>query len=565
MSRSALTIALLLIGLATAATMGADWSPWVEAFLGILAVLLILLSRDALQSEDYKSPLLWFSLLLLAMLVVLPWSGERYASMRTFIYWFTGIGFFFSARTLDRQFRQRILFILVCIAGVGGLWAIINFAAFSHIDRAVGFFGNANALGGYAVLFLPLAVGIASSRKGLQRWIAICVATFLLVALALTFSLTGIVSLGFAVIIWLVLQPRKMIFRYLCWAFIGCAAIVILSIGFRYAQTRSFSRAVRLDQVITTAHFQTSFSQRWEFIKSAAAMVRTKPLTGVGMGAFQLSYSQFATSRLEQPRYAHNSYLELAAEGGIVVGLLGFIGFIMLARVIVFSIRREATAERGVLIAASVGLLASVLHAGTDFAWHFPGVWLAFWGIAGLIVPQITHPIRGTFRFVRWVVGIISFCIIIRGVGVALAYTPLTRAENALVDGNYASAIVNYQEGLRWDPNPAQMVKLANALWLARPNKEASLTEGRLLAERAIRWAPVNYAAYVTAARIAVAQKDEERAGRNYRRAIALDRHFHLEVTEEFINFLQARNEHEEADKLIREAEAAYVGIQTPE
>ncbi|MEK7631760.1 MAG: O-antigen ligase family protein [Patescibacteria group bacterium] len=563
MSRTTLTIALLLIGLATASTMGADWSPWVEAFLGILVVLLILLSRDGLHAESHRSPLFWFSMLLVVMLVVLPWSGEKYASMRTFIYWFTGIGFFFTARTLDREFRQRVLFILVCIAGLGGLWAIINFAAFSNIERAGGFLGNANALGGFAVLFLPLAIGMAVLRKGMQRWIAIFSAACLLIALALSFSLTGMVSLGVAAIIWLALQPRAILLRCIRWALVGCIAVVLLSIGIRFAQTRSVTRAVRLDQVITRSHFNSSFSQRWEFIRVSFAMAQAKPFTGVGIGAYQLSYSQFGESRLEQPRYAHNAYLELAAEGGIIVGLLGLLSFFALGRAIVHSLR-PPSAERGVLFAAAVGLLASGLHSVTDFAWHFPGVWLAFWSIAGLVVTQNASPARASSRVIGWVVGLLACFIVIRGVGVAMAYTSLARAEKYLAEENYTSAIVNYRAGLRWDPDPALLAKLANALWLARPGGADSITVARVYGERALWLAPVSYATHIAVARIAVAQKDDARAEVHYQRAIELDRHFHPDVTAEYVNFLRARNQQQKADSLIAEAEQAYQSILKP-
>jgi hypothetical protein len=292
-------------------------------------------------------------------------------------------------------------------------------------------------------------------------------------------------------------------------------------------------------------------------------MVHAKPLTGVGLGAYQLSYSQFATSRLEQPRYAHNAYLELAAEGGIIAGLLGLIGFVVLGRLIALSLR-PVSAERVVLVAAGVGLLASALHSVTDFAWHFPGVWLAFWSIAGLVVAQSSNFVRAGVRTVRWVVGLVSCIIVVRGVGVAMAYTPLARAEKYLAEENYTNAIMNYQEGLRWDPDPALLAKLANSLWLARPHGGVSFVAGRAVTEKALRLAPASYAVHTAAARIALAQKDSVRAEQEYRMAVALDRHFHPELTAEFSNFLRDHNAGLEADQLVREAERVYEGILRP-
>lgn len=564
-SRPGLLACFLVLGFGVASTMAGDWSPWVGGFFGILLSVLLLLSREKITfGRSWRSPWRWALLLLVVLAISVPLAGDRYAGIRTWMYWLVGLTFFLSARALDRRYRRQVLQWLVWLGGVGSVWAIVQFIRFGTIDRAGGFLENANAFGGYAILLLPLALGLSRGVRGWRRWALLGAAACLALALVLSYSVTGVAALGVVGVVAFFMSAPVVRRR---WVGVTLGALLVLAVsgvGIRFAQTHTLAEAIRLDKVITATHFQTSFSQRWQFDTVALAMVRRHPLAGVGLGSYQQTFTQYATSRLEQPRYTHNAYLEVAAEAGLVsFGVLTvFLWF--LGRAIVRAYRTSEV-DRNILGGAALGLLASAAHALVDFSWHFPAVWVGFWIIVGLTVVR-TPDVRGTaaYRILGIAFGVLSVAVLARGVGIALSYIPFQRADRQVEEGNLVDAIGNFQAGLRWDPDPTRMTKLAAVLWLERPEKAQSLADATTWAERALQWSRINFATYQALARLAVATQDEVRAGQMYKRMVDMDRHFHPDVTAEYVNFLRTHGQPEIAQQLVAEAEQAYVGILAP-
>ncbi len=108
---------------------------------------------------------------------------------------------------------------------------------------------------------------------------------------------------------------------------------------------------------------------RVELWHDALAMVRAKPLTGVGPGRFaELS----PTARLDDDwRWAHHEFLQLAAETGLAGLALG----IAVATWVLAGLWRSRH-DVGAVIAA-VAIAALLTNATVDYVLHFPGVTLA--------------------------------------------------------------------------------------------------------------------------------------------------------------------------------------------
>ncbi|MDQ6613957.1 MAG: O-antigen ligase family protein [Actinomycetota bacterium] len=119
---------------------------------------------------------------------------------------------------------------------------------------------------------------------------------------------------------------------------------------------------------------------------AALALVRSHPIAGVGAGAAVFIWST-PDHRLVFDHYAHDEYLQVAAEQGVIgLGLLAVLGL-----VVVRSARRgrpelggDAVVsghplDRGdpaaALWAGAVAALVAVaVHSGFDFLWHVPAV-----------------------------------------------------------------------------------------------------------------------------------------------------------------------------------------------
>lgn len=565
-NRSVILACSLVASFGIASLLSGDWSPWVGSFLGVLVALLLLLSREHLGlGQNWHSPWRWFIVLLIMYGITIPWAGDHYAALRTWVYWFIGAAFFVSSQSLDRENRNKVLHWLVWLGGLASVWAIAQFIRSEGLDRAGGFLENANAFGGYVILLLPLALGCIAGTHGWRRWACISAACGLAIALVLSFSVTGAVALFAAGIVAMYTGSSALRRRWLKLFFGALLLVVVCVIGIRLLRTQNFSDAWRLDKVITTTHFQSSFTQRWQFNAVALAMVWQHPLTGIGLGNYQQTFTQYAASRLEQPRYTHNAYLEILAEAGIVGFVVSILFFWHLGKA-VFRSYIANTTDRVLLGGAAIGLLASTIHALVDFSWHFPAVWVGFWIIAGLMVrgnPEVQHNAKvRTFQIILLVMCVL---VVVRGLGIVLSYLPFQRADRQVDAEQFVEAIDNFQEGLRWDPDPTRMTKLATVLWLARPKGNLSLAKAELWSKRAMRWSSINYATYQNLARIAVTAQDTARAKQMYARMVEIDRHFHPDATAEYITFLRRNSENSEADRLTTEAEAAYENILGPD
>lgn len=550
----------LTLGLAVlvASAMSGDWSPWVEGFFGILMLLFVLFGRGRFSfGTSWASPNRWFAIFLVVVALASVASSNYYFSIRTWSISFMGFVVFLVAQTLPSKHAGNLVRWFTSVAAVGAAWALVEQWR-SGVSRAGGFLENANALGSYLIITLPLAVGIALHARGRARWFWWVATGTIAIALLRTFSLTGWASLVVAAGLALAFGAYRFVrARTVRWAAVSLLLLVCSVVALRTVQLHSLRAGVRLDQVISAAHFESSFSQRWLFIRSSFGMVRTHPFTGVGAGAFQQVYPQYAHSLHEQPRYAHNAYLEITAESGAVAGALFIVLLFLLARA---ALQRNARGPADFPLAPWVALAvgASALHAITDFGWHFPVVWFGFWLLAGLLVRSSNHEQQRGDRVAVRVLGVLVLILLVRALGVAYSFTPFQRAESAMGEGRSSDAAKYFQQGLRWDPNPQKRNHLAEALWQNAQGNAAILREASTEIHQSLAWARADYNAYRMAGRIALAQKDLSAADAAYHRAVVLDGNFHPDIAGEYMAFLIQYARFADARRVAQDILSAY-------
>lgn len=141
------------------------------------------------------------------------------------------------------------------------------------------------------------------------------------------------------------------------------------------------SRSGVVDQVVDA----TLSERRPQLWSEALAMVEGDPVTGVGPGRF----AQFSpTARLDpDASWAHNEFLEVAGETGLV-GLV--LGLTVLAWALVRPWWGPGDAGAGVAVVAVAGV---AVHATIDYVLHFPAVPLA---TAAVLGAGLTLDARGT-------------------------------------------------------------------------------------------------------------------------------------------------------------------------
>lgn len=262
------------------------------------------------------------------------------------------------------------------LAAGAALLAYLQAPAGSFYGAALrGTFPTSNALAGYLLLGAFCAAGLAASARGRAwRWGWGLGTALLAAALVGTRSRGGILAAGVGLLGWSLGagraspgQGRRMA-GLAAGAALGIAVAVALWEG-----PASLARWANLPWALTSSTAEPSFRWRQLIYTWSLAMIRDHPLVGTGPGTFPLALGQYQQVPYVTGRYAHNAWLELAAETGIPFTLLLLTGFGLSIRQALRALR-AAGPERPLLLGVTAALLASAAHALLDVDWSLPAI-----------------------------------------------------------------------------------------------------------------------------------------------------------------------------------------------
>ena len=118
--------------------------------------------------------------------------------------------------------------------------------------------------------------------------------------------------------------------------------------------------------------------------QAALNMIKARPVLGHGVNTFMANYLTYWVGGERQPRYAHNCYLQVAAETGLVgLAAFGWLLWGILARMRT-SLFLPLSGDRMVLLGLYVGVLAFVIHSSVDTNFYSMRQAALFWTLAGL-------------------------------------------------------------------------------------------------------------------------------------------------------------------------------------
>jgi len=261
-------------------------------------------------------------------------------------------------------------------------------------STAFGPFINRHHFAGYMELTLGLPLGLlfAGSLEKEKRFIYLFVALLMGVALIMTNSRGGIISVVAEILFLVALtmfRKRKRreaqdkaqrIRRAALRSALALALIVGLFAGVVLLGGESV-----LSRFVGTVNSEDPTTGRAHFWSVTTDIIKAHPFLGTGLGAFAVVYTRYDSRnglyRLEQ---AHNDYLQVLSDGGIVGAALGLFFIVMLFR-IGFA-RRESRDEfrSGVAVGALAGCFAVLVHSFFDFTLHTTSNALLFLVLAAL-------------------------------------------------------------------------------------------------------------------------------------------------------------------------------------
>ena len=118
---------------------------------------------------------------------------------------------------------------------------------------------------------------------------------------------------------------------------------------------------------------EESVELRLTAARHAVDMVKAFPVTGTGGGSFYNTYIRYRTVLPGYFNHAHNDYVELAADVGLVgVGLLGsfvLLTFGVCARTLA---KRRPALPRGIAFGVMMAVVALAIHSTVDFNLQHP-------------------------------------------------------------------------------------------------------------------------------------------------------------------------------------------------
>ena len=136
---------------------------------------------------------------------------------------------------------------------------------------------------------------------------------------------------------------------------------------------------------------------RRTFYKNTLEMIGDFPLAGTGKGTYVHAYPIYEKVddglRLS---YAHNDYLEFAAENGVVAGgALAVAGIGLAVWLAAMWRRRQDATAKGIGLGALLGVVAILIHGATDFNLQIPANAVTFTALAMLGVAVLSKDKTG--------------------------------------------------------------------------------------------------------------------------------------------------------------------------
>ncbi len=368
------------------------------------------------------------------------------------------------------------------------LWG--DYIARIERGRVFSTFAYPNALAGFIITALPISLAVFLLKRDWlrrdSRWKAGAYSLLVLVPVVLSFVLTGskggFLSLGLVAVVGMFIAAR--LFG------ISKKIIVVVIAGILVVGTVVVITPQGRELVRKGAY---TFSERVNYWRAGVKMVHLRPVLGSGLFSFSTMYNKYRGPDARDVRTAHNNYLQILVETG-VVGLLCFLGFWLticcLGAGAVSALLRGEKAFGSIIGAASLlGIIAFLLHNIVDFDLYVPGITMSALFLAGLVVKNSAGAREHTLIFNKSSTVSIVLLLVTAVFLVAVFFTIKTvwsavdsHTANSIIenpgqypefDDPYAEAERHIRRAIRWDGTNHNYHRQLGLYYLMRLRREA--------------------------------------------------------------------------------------------
>lgn len=323
----------------------------------------------------------------------------KYASILELVRLLTAVAMFYLVvNNFSRRLAVRIVSLIIVMGtsmsilglaqyflGLGHSWWVPDkFLAATYV--------NHNHFAGYLELCIPLAIGFFLSIKKddigsvfnfrFVRFLLVC--CILVMALAMVFSQSrgAWLSLTISLIVMniLLIKRRLLMPKSVYISFF----LIAIAVAYVYGGYDDVSERLRSVEEISE---EASLAVRAKIWRGSLSMIKDNPVIGTGIGTFVWGFPVYRPEGMAvQANYAHNDYLHIAVEMGVLaVALMLWIG----SAVLKAGFRKtnvDFELIDGIILGCSVGILSLALHGLVDFNFHIPANMLTASCIAGIIM-----------------------------------------------------------------------------------------------------------------------------------------------------------------------------------
>ncbi|MFB3904051.1 MAG: O-antigen ligase family protein [Acidobacteriota bacterium] len=292
--------------------------------------------------------------------------------------------------------KPAVFLLLIALGALEGLYAFFQFLLGEFQDgrhMVAGTLVNRNHFAGLMNMTIALAIGAlyasfvnrarnARLRAEVYAWSWIIVLSCGLMGLAVLLSLSraGAITLVSTLLflgLLLPLKRRQARGASLPGSYAAILLFTVLGLGLWVGLDTLADRFLRLE---------ASGGGRAAVYEATVRMIADHPLAGVGPGMYLWRFRPYQTEELHYwYDYAHNDYLQTAAEWGIPLALLfwAFVLWRMFASARLFLQSRDSWSA-GLALGCAGAIFGILLHSAVDFNLQIPGNWAVFCVILAL-------------------------------------------------------------------------------------------------------------------------------------------------------------------------------------
>ncbi len=396
---------------------------WSVAIFELMVVGLMLLwaskaiveKRLEIRFPPAALPLGAFVLLGLAQSVALTGSSGETSSLSMDVeatrgaaamIFFLFVSFLIAANFFDTPERLRTLSNFLIVFGL----ALAVFALVQHFTwegkmywvrptpsagaGTGGPFVNRNHFAGYMEMLIPIPVALAFSNatRGESRLFFGFAAAIMSIAVAASLSRGGMVSLAAGLLFLAAITPRQRRrepsssrgswFSFSPKYFVILMLVAIVAGVLWIGADSDILKRIAQDPLTTS-----SATDRRGVWGDTLTIFAAHPILGTGLGAFETVYPIYGRgdgSFLIQ--FAHNDYLQVLADGGIVGGAIALWFIVVLARAMRQVTKPADPFVRAVGLGSAAGIFALLVHSLFDFNLQLPSNALLFLVLSAMLL-----------------------------------------------------------------------------------------------------------------------------------------------------------------------------------